>query len=102
MLKVVRLGLFPHIHVQTELLYTPSPLPMKCKGIHASMFVHVNNGAQVCACANMDYMMVFICHTEVREVCYLSERLEGLCYKDAFLNAEYSLFYGPPQILITA
>lgn len=31
-----------------------------------------------------------------------SERLEGLWYKDAFFIVEHSLFYGPPQILITA
>lgn len=69
---------------------------MQWKGIHASMFVHVNIGAQmwnilcvcVCVCAYIDHMMVFICHTEVWEVCYLSDRLKGFCFKDTFFNAE--------------
>lgn len=69
-------------------------IQMQWKGIHASMFVHVNIGAQmwsilcVCVCAYIDCMMVFICHTEVREVCYLSERFKGFCFKDTFFNAE--------------
>ncbi len=50
---------------------------------------------RVCACAYIDHIMFFICHTEVREVCYLSERLKGFCQR-------YILQCRSPQILITA
>ncbi len=51
--------------------------------------------ACMCACAYIDHIMFFICHTEVREVCYLSERLKGFCQR-------YILQCRSPQILITA
>ncbi len=53
------------------------------------------SGACVRACAYIDHIMFFICHTEVREVCYLSERLKGFCQR-------YNLQCRSPQILITA
>lgn len=106
MLKGVGCGPFSlqqlsnYIHVHTFI----HP-PMKCKGIHGSMFVHVNISAHmwdiVCVCAHMAVWSLHVSHRGERGPLPFTE-IRRFVFQRHIPQCRALPLLGPPPILITA